>query len=68
MTKISLIGAGQIGGTLAHLIGLKELNLINKNSYIFAESSKKDSFEFNGYEIFDTKTYGKSKLTILRLI
>ena len=25
MTKISLIGAGQIGGTLAHLIGSKEL-------------------------------------------
>ena len=25
MTKISLIGAGHIGGTLAHLIGLKEL-------------------------------------------
>ena len=25
MRKISLIGAGQIGGTLAHLIGLKEL-------------------------------------------
>ena len=25
MNKISLIGAGQIGGTLAHLIGLKEL-------------------------------------------
>ena len=25
MTKISLIGAGQIGGTLAHLIGIKEL-------------------------------------------
>jgi malate dehydrogenase len=25
MTKISLIGAGQIGGTLAHLIGTKEL-------------------------------------------
>ena len=23
--KISLIGAGQIGGTLAHLIGVKEL-------------------------------------------
>ena len=28
MTKISLIGAGQIGGTLAHLIGIKEL--VNK--------------------------------------
>ena len=26
MKKISLIGAGQIGGTLAHLIGLKELS------------------------------------------
>ena len=25
MTKVSLIGAGQIGGTLAHLIGIKEL-------------------------------------------
>ena len=25
MSKLSLIGAGQIGGTLAHLIGLKEL-------------------------------------------
>ena len=25
MKKISLIGAGQIGGTLAHLIGVKEL-------------------------------------------
>ena len=25
MKKISLIGAGQIGGTLAHLIGIKEI-------------------------------------------
>ena len=25
MKKIALIGAGQIGGTLAHLIGIKEL-------------------------------------------
>ena len=25
MKKISLIGAGQIGGTLAHLIGTKEV-------------------------------------------
>ena len=24
-SKIALIGAGQIGGTLAHLVGLKEL-------------------------------------------
>jgi malate dehydrogenase len=26
MKKISLIGAGQIGGTLAHLIGLKKIS------------------------------------------
>ena len=26
--KISLIGAGQIGGTLAHLIALKELDIV----------------------------------------
>ena len=42
--KISLIGAGQIGGTLAHLIGLKELTdegiksmrslLINRYNYM----------------------------------
>ena len=25
MSKLSLIGEGQIGGTLAHLIGIKEL-------------------------------------------
>ena len=50
------------------LIGLKELNLINNDSYIFAESSKKESFQADGYEIFDTKVYSKSKLTILRLI
>ena len=50
------------------LIGLKELNLINNDSYIFAESSKKESFRVDGYEVFDTKAYGKSKLTILRLI
>ena len=50
------------------LISLKELNLINNDSYIFAESSKKESFQADGYEIFDTKVYSKSKLTILRLI
>ena len=49
------------------LISLKELNLINRHSYVFAESSKKESFELDGYEVYDTKIYGKSKLTILRL-
>ena len=49
------------------LIGLKESNLINNDSYIFAESSKNESFNSDEYEVFDTKIYGKSKLTILRL-
>ena len=35
--KISLIGAGQIGGTLAHLISIKELgnvvNPLNKENF-----------------------------------
>jgi 16S rRNA G966 N2-methylase RsmD len=47
---------------------LKRIKLINNDSYIFAESSKKESFQVDGYEVFDTKAYGKSKLTILRLI
>ncbi|MDC1085995.1 16S rRNA (guanine(966)-N(2))-methyltransferase RsmD [Alphaproteobacteria bacterium] len=47
---------------------LKNYNLIKTHSYIFAESSKAEIFEFNGYEILDTKKYGKSKLTILKLI
>ena len=50
------------------LISLKEYELINNHSYIFAESSKKESFVLDGYEVFDTKIYGKSKLTILRLL
>ena len=47
---------------------LKNYNLIKTHSYIFAESSNAEIFEFNGYEILDTKKYGKSKLTILKLI
>ena len=47
---------------------LKNYNLINTHSYIFAESSNAEIFDFNGYELLDTKKYGKSKLTILKLI
>ena len=47
---------------------LKNYNLIKTHSYIFAESSNAEIFDFNGYEILDTKKYGKSKLTILKLI
>ena len=49
------------------LVKLKEYNLIDLNSYIFAESSKNESINFNDFDLLDTKIYGKSKLTILKL-
>ena len=49
------------------LFKLKEFNLINEDSYIFAESSKTENFNYDGYQILDIKIYGGSKLTILRL-
>ncbi len=49
------------------LFKLKELNLINEDSYIFAESSKPEDFNYDGYQILDIKLYGNSKLTILKL-
>ena len=50
------------------LVKLKQYNLIDFNSYIFAESSKKENFNFDGFDLLDTKIYGKSKLTILKLL
>ena len=50
------------------LFKLKELNLINQQSYIFAESSNTEDFNYYGYQILDIKIYGNSKLTILKLI
>ena len=49
------------------LFKLKEFNLINEDSYVFAESSKTEKFNYDGYQILDVKIYGSSKLTILRL-
>ena len=53
--KIALIGAGQIGGTLAHLIGLKELGDVvlfdiqegipDGKALDIAESSPVDGFD-----------------------
>ena len=66
--KIALIGAGQIGGTLAHLIGLKELGDVvmfdiaegipQGKSLDLAESSPVDGFDAryagtNSYEAID---------------
>ena len=50
------------------LFKLKKLNLINRDTYIFIESSKTEVFNYDGYEILDIKIYGNSKLTILRLL
>ena len=50
------------------LFKLKELNLINQDSYIFVESSKVEDFSYDSYQILDIKLYGNSKLTILRLL
>ena len=50
------------------LFKLKKLNLINQDSYIFAESSKAEDFNYDGYQILDIKLYGNSKLTILKLL
>src|SRR6202051_1725807 len=63
--KIALIGAGQIGGTLAHLVGLKELGdvvlvyiaegLPQGNSLDLIESSPVDGFDahFTGTNSYD---------------
>ena len=58
MSKISLIGAGQIGGTLAHLIGIKELadkvvmfdvasGVAKGKALDIAQSSSVDGFNVN---------------------
>src|SRR5437762_14185070 len=66
--KIALIGAGQIGGTLAHLVGLKELGDVvlfdiaegipQGKALDLAESSPVDGFDCrmtgtNSYEAMD---------------
>ncbi len=69
MTKISLIGAGQIGGTLAHLIGLKELanevvlfdvasGIAKGKALDIAQSSSVDGFNV---KISGTDNYGDIK-------
>ena len=67
MTKISLIGAGQIGGTLAHLIGTKELvnevvlfdvasGIAKGKSLDIAQSSSVDGFNvrFSGTDNYES--------------
>ena len=66
MTKITLIGAGQIGGTLAHLIGLKKLagevvlfdvasGIAKGKALDIAQSSSVDGFDvkFSGTDNYE---------------
>ena len=47
---------------------LKEYNLIDDNSLIFAETNKQETIDVENFRILDTKFYGKSKLTIIKLL
>ena len=55
MSKISLIGAGQIGGTLAHLIGIKELVDNNKNGYLIDSNNSEVLAEKLNYLMMNKK-------------
>ena len=76
MKKISLIGAGQIGGTLAHLIGIKELanevvlfdvvNGIAKGKALdIAQSSSVDGFDVKFYGTDNYKDIKNSDVIII---
>ena len=76
MKKISLIGAGQIGGTLAHLIGLKELanevvlfdiasGIAKGKSLDIAQSSSVDGFNVKLFGTDDYKDIKNSDVIIV---
>ena len=76
MTKISLIGAGQIGGTLAHLIGTKELanevvlfdvasGLAKGKALDIAQSSSVDGFNVKFFGTDDYKDIKDSDVIII---
>ena len=58
--KIALIGAGQIGGTLAHLIGLKELGdvVLFDVAEGIPQGKSLDLIESSPVEGFDTRFTG----------
>ena len=73
--KISLIGAGQIGGTLAHLIGTKELvdevvlfdvasGIAKGKALDIAQSSSVDGFNVKFFGTDDYKAVSYTHLTL----
>ena len=74
--KISLIGAGQIGGTLAHLIGIKELvdevvlfdvagGVAKGKALDIAQSSSIDGFNVNFFGTDDYEDINNSDVIII---
>jgi malate dehydrogenase len=60
--KIALIGSGQIGGTLAHLIGLKELGdvVLTDIAEGIPQGKALDLFQSSTVDGFDSKMTGAS--------
>ena len=67
-SKIALIGAGNIGGTLAHLIGLKELGDVVLFDVVKGMPAGKalDLAESSPVEGFDSSLQGASSYTAIR--
>lgn len=66
--KIALIGSGQIGGTLAHLIGLKELGDVVLFDIVdgIPQGKALDLAESSPVEGFDVAMSGASKYTAIK--
>ena len=66
--KIALVGAGNIGGTLAHLIGLKELGDVVLFDIVegVPEGKSLDIGQSGGVEGFDANYVGASKYSALK--
>ena len=66
--KIALIGAGNIGGTLAHLIGLKELGdvaLIDVAEGI-PQGKALDLAQSSSIELFNVKIRGSTNYKVMK--
>ena len=66
--KIALIGAGNIGGTLAHLLGLKELGDISLFDVVKGVPQGKalDIAESSSVEGFDSRLKGATSYSAIK--
>ena len=66
--KIALVGAGNIGGTLAHLIGLKELGDIVLIDVVSGISQGKalDLIQSSTIESFDANIQGSTNYSAIK--